>query len=71
MFVVKTGPSVEAEDQDPSSQLWSMGPLMWNLELLASQTPLLLGSVPLNQTGPPSPPSLPSYFFINLSFGAS
>lgn len=64
MFAVETGPSREAKDQDPPHparsaphppQLRPMGPLPPNPELLASQTPLLLGSGPLNQTSPPLP----------------
>lgn len=64
MFAVETGPSREAKDQDPPHparsaphppQLRPRGPLPPNPELLASQTPPLLGSGPLNQTSPPLP----------------
>lgn len=64
MFAVETGPSREAKDLDPPHparwaphppQLRPMGPLPPNPELLASETPPLLGSGPLNQTSPPLP----------------
>lgn len=72
MFAVETGPSRGAKDQDPPHparsaphppQLRPRRPLPPSPELLASQTPPLPGSGPLNQTSPP----LPSLFKMDES----